>query len=370
MSHPTTSPGVVVACTLVGAVVGFVVAWVQPRRWLDKAPERADGIDRDRLKGLREAFRTSEQARLWAVAIAVSTGINAGISVGLYPVWADAWQGRSAGSAWSVAGAAMLLAAVATVAPLWYRRYRTPLSDEAAAVRSSSWLGGIWQELMRTSYPSTLFRTRIAVISIFFSVPLIGAATGMVALAWRATDLAENGYSRQLVLDLLAVRRTMFLFLGTAVALVVILLLVTGLMLRAFVTADKEMFGSQFKVGDLPLYGAMFSGLLASVFVPSYSVLRHACWTVVEGALACPAGGSCPAPDAAWFAQKNALVDFLGLNVSLAVGVTALLGIVTPLLTGFLQKYLGARERAADKPESPADEQRAEDVDASSSDRL
>jgi hypothetical protein len=125
--------------------------------------------------------------------------------------------------------------------------------------------------------------------------------------------------------------------LGTAIGLLV---LTTGALRNAIVNAHGGQDG-RFAPEGVLLYGAFFSVLLASIYIPAYLALTDAGQRMRDRCFPLSRRWENAEAWAAWYRQRKDFEEFLGLRLGTVASLRGVVGVLTPLASSAVSLLLG-----------------------------
>ncbi|HEY8338883.1 MAG TPA: hypothetical protein VIK95_03380 [Egibacteraceae bacterium] len=288
------APWLVVVLGIVGFAAGVVVLLI------GAGPESS-------------AFRATLGFKAWAATIGAQTAYWAIVAGPLWRDVATAWRRAQAGRLAAVVVAVALLVAVVCVA-LSSPVVRWPLE------------GHRWKILLLT-----------AVGSVLVAVP---ALAGVALVHERVRHRSAAPIDSSSVVVLLEARAEALRFLSVAGGVIGLAVLATGALRHATVEGGF-VAGGDFPPEAVLLYGAVFTGLLAFVYVPAHLALQGLARRVRDHHFPLQDMPVPDSPDApAWLERRARFGDLLAVDAPPLRQLEASLFIVAPLLSAILSHLI------------------------------
>jgi len=184
-----------------------------------------------------------------------------------------------------------------------------------------------------------LFAVIVALIAtggIWYVRAAIEATFGRKGAAGRTLDSTQQKID--VVIDLRSHLQRFISLLGAMVALAT---LAKGALRQAILATGGS--ATEFPPEYVLLQGAYFTGLLALVYIPTYSMLAAVGSDLVESVYPVSAGELDWSELSKWQSNRKALEDLLQLNVGAVHNVTASISILAPVATSVITVLLGAK---------------------------
>lgn len=268
----------------------------------------------------------TDQFNLWRALIGLMLALSVASMFVTLPLALRVWRDSTKQHRW-VLGAATVASAAAAGVVL----FATPALVNSRAASSPPLLAEIRAGM-----------AVVFVIELIFLLPaiLILIAGAEIARAIKVPAPTSNAVTEPADLDwavflkikeLRQVLKSALMWLAIPVSAVVI---VTG-QLRNTLVAHDAAVESDYPVGYLLIYGAMFAAVLGGLYLPAYSRLRRKSDQLVEATY--PFGGT-----ADWQDDHDRLSDYLGLSTGLFENAKTTFGTLSPFIASVVAFFIPA----------------------------